>query len=173
MSARSLLDTVSKLERLICLAAFAVMTIALLADVISRKLLQTGLVGATEVAVMAMVALSMAGIGIATDAAAHFRLNALDRLIPAPIEGVVDRLAAFLTAVFFGVLLALTILMISQALALGDRTEILRVPIWILQCFLALAFLTNMLRFLVYALKPDLRPVGETSGGDAVAGEDA
>ena len=173
MSPNTLLAAIGKLERFICLAAFAVMTIALLADVISRKLLQTGLVGATEVAVMAMVALSMAGIGIATDAAAHFRLNALDRLLPRAFEGFVDRLAALLTAAFFGTLLVLTILMISQALALGDRTEILRVPIWILQCFLALGFLTNMLRFAVYALKPELRPVSETSGGDAVAGEDA
>lgn len=173
MSAKLVLETIGRLERAICLVAFAVMTVALLADVVSRKLLQTGLVGATEVAVMAMVALSMAGIGVATDGAAHFRLNALDRLVPAGLEAFFDRLAALITAAFFAVLLALTLLMISQALALGDRTEILRVPIWILQCFLALAFLTNMSRFAIYALDPSLKPQPEVEAAAPIVEEDA
>ena len=71
---RSLLAFLSAAERWAAVAAFAIMTLALLADVISRRLFQTGLIGAVEIAVFGMIALAMFVIGVATDHGAHLRV---------------------------------------------------------------------------------------------------
>lgn len=168
MTLKSILNALGRLERLICILAFAVMTLSLLADVVARKAFQTGLVGATEVAVMAMIALSMAGIGVASDQAAHFRLSILDSLVPDTLEKLIERIAGLMTSAFFVILLILAVIMVGQSYSLGDRTEILRAPIWILQCFIILAFATNAMRYGLYAVSPELRP-----SADPVAGDDA
>ena len=173
MSLRPVLNAVGTLERTICILAFSIMTLSLLADVIARKALQTGLVGATEIAVMAMIALSMAGIGVASDAGAHFRLSVLDSVFPDSMSEWVDRVAGLITSAFFIILLVLSIIMVGQSLELGDRTEILRVPIWVLQSFIVLAFATNALRYAIYALSPSLRPIPEgQDGAETIALED-
>ena len=154
----ALLKFISRAERWLAILAFAVMTLALLADVISRKAFQTGLIGSTEVAVIGMIALAMFGVGIATDEGAHFRLSVLDALIPKALAPAIDRIASVLTATFFLVFGALAFNMVLESAVLGDRTEIVRAPVWVLQTILLIAFITNALRYLIYALDPKLKP---------------
>jgi len=79
---RALLNVIGAAERWLTIAAFALMALALLADVISRRIFLTGLIGATEIAVIGMVAVAMFGIGVATDTGAHLRPRLFDFLIP-------------------------------------------------------------------------------------------
>ena len=168
-----LLSFIGKAERWITIAAFALMALALLADVISRRLFLTGLIGATEIAVMGMVAVAMFGVGIATDEGAHLRPRLFDALIPKAFEALVGRLASLVTAVFFAVFAGLAGWMVSESFVLGDRTEILRAPIWMLQSLIFIAFATNAVRFFLYALNPALKPGEdlEESAAGAADGE--
>lgn len=169
----ALLSWVGRVERGITLAAFALMALSLMADVISRRLFMTGLIGATEIAVIGMVAVAMFGIGIATDEGAHLRPRVFDALIPAGMVAGLERIASAVTAVFFGAFAVLAIWMVIESIGLGDRTEILRLPIWTLQAMIALAFTTNALRFLIYAVDPSLHPSEdlEESAAGAADGE--
>lgn len=167
------LSWIGRIERIVTLAAFALMALSLLADVISRRLFMTGLIGATEVAVIGMVAVAMFGIGIATDEGAHLRPRVFDALIPKRFDAGLARLASLVTALFFALFAALATWMVIQSAVLGDRTEILRLPIWTLQAMIALAFATNAIRFLIYAAEPALRPSEdlEESAAGAADGE--
>jgi len=160
----ALLKTLSRLERWAAIAAFAVMTLALMADVVSRRLFQSGLTGAIEIAIFGMIALAMFGIGIATDHAAHLRPTVFDGLVPQRLRPGVARLADLLTGLFFVVLAGFAAWMVAESMMLGDRTAILRVPVWALQSMLLLAFLGNALRFLAYCADPSLRPPERTDG---------
>lgn len=165
-----ILTAIGRAERWITIAAFALMALALLADVISRRLFLTGLIGATEVAVMGMVAVAMFGIGIATDEGAHLRPRVFDALIPKSLEPVLGRLSSAVTAIFFAIFAGLSAWMVAESVVLGDRTEILRMPIWTLQALIFIAFATNAFRFLAYALNPDLKPsedIEESAAGAA------
>ena len=162
---RSLLAFLSAAERWAAVAAFAIMTLALLADVISRRLFQTGLIGAVEIAVFGIIALAMFGIGVATDHGAHLRATAFDVLVPKPLRAGVDRFASLITGVFFLVLTGFAVWIVAESFTLGDRTPILRAPVWALQLILLLAFASNAARFLVYFADPSLKPV-ERVGGD-------
>jgi TRAP-type C4-dicarboxylate transport system permease small subunit len=154
----ALLAAIARFERWASLLAFALMALSLLADVISRRIFMTGLIGATEVAVIGMVAVAMFGVGVATDHGAHLRPRLFDALIPAPLEPVMVRLSSAITAVFFAVFAALSGWMVWESVILGDRTEILRLPIWTLQAMIFIAFATNTARFAIYAARPELRP---------------
>ncbi|TGY90193.1 TRAP transporter small permease [Marinicauda algicola] len=156
-----LLKALSRFERTVCIIAFAVMAIALMADVVSRRLFATGLIGATEVAVYGMIAVAMFGIGIATDAGAHLRPRFLDAIFPRAWRDGVQRLAYATTALFFAIFAGLSAWMVAESFVLGDRTEILRAPVWALQSMILVGFATNMLRFAVYAARPGLAPRDE------------
>lgn len=161
----ALLKLLSSAERWAAILAFAIMTIALLADVVSRRLFQTGIIGAVEIAVFGMIALAMFGIGVATDHGAHLRATAFDFLVPAPLRAGVARLASLLTAVFFIVLTVFAGWIVAESFLLGDRTAVLRAPVWALQTILLLAFASNAIRFLIYFADPALKPE-ERVGGD-------
>lgn len=155
---RALLNLIGATERWLTIAAFALMALALLADVISRRIFLTGLIGATEIAVIGMVAVAMFGIGVATDTGAHLRPRLFDFLIPGSVEPALDRLVSAVTAAFFAVFAGLAVWMVIESMILSDRTEILRLPIWTLQAMIAAAFITNFIRFAAYAIDPGLKP---------------
>ncbi|MGJ3232084.1 MAG: TRAP transporter small permease [Oceanicaulis sp.] len=164
----AVLVLIGRAERWITIAAFALMAVALMADVISRRLFMTGLIGATEVAVIGMVAVAMFGIGVATDEGGHLRPRLFDALIPKAADAALNRLASLVTSLFFAVFAGLAFFMVAQSVALGDRTEILRAPVWMLQAMIFLAFATNAVRFFIYALRPDLKPAEDLE--EAAAG---
>jgi len=79
-------------------------------------------------------------------------------------------LASAVTGLFFAVFAALSGYMVAESFALGDRTEILSAPIWLLQSVIFLAFASNAARFFIYAARPDLKPsedLEESSAGAA------
>ena len=169
---KGLLFVIARAERVLTVAAFALMAVALLADVISRRLFQTGLIGATEVAVVGMIAVAMFGIGIATDEGAHLRPRLFDKLFPKSAEGAIDRAASFVAGAFFAVFAGLAVWMVIESAGLGDRTEIMNFPVWMLQSMIAIAFATNAMRNFVFAADPSLKPSDDPEQAAAGAVEE-
>jgi TRAP-type C4-dicarboxylate transport system permease small subunit len=168
--AKGILGLMGRAERIVCGIAFIVMTGALMADVFKRLAVGAGVLGASEVGVIGMVAVAMFGIGIATDKGAHLRPRFLDGIFPGKWSVPVNQVADLVTSAFFLGLGVLSFLMVAETRALGDVTSILRMPLWPLQTILLVAFSFNAVRYLIFALYPALRAsddVEEAAGGAA------
>ncbi|MCG8444026.1 MAG: TRAP transporter small permease [Caulobacterales bacterium] len=173
MSLAGLLGVIGRAERALCVLAFFVMAAALIADVASRQLFSTGLIGAPQIGVVGMIAAAMFGMGIATDAGSHLRPRLFDALIPARFSALVERLADALTAAFFALMGGLAVMVVAESFALGDRMAVLNWPIWPMQIMIAAAFGTNAARFAVFSVQPSLRPAPEIAEIETMGGSDA
>ncbi len=178
----AVLRALSRLEQIVCVAAFVIMAGALVADVGKRLLgrfaawldalpwvsglsdaaaaagLGSGLMGAPQVAVVGLITLAMFGFGVAAQHGAHLRPRLLDGIFPISWSRWVNRAADGLTAGVLGGLAWLSGAMAGESAALGDVSSVLRWPIWPIQAAIAVAFGLNALRYLIFSIRPDLRP---------------
>lgn len=185
------LRALSRLERLVCVMAFAVMAGALITDVGKRVLgrlagwldalpmlsgladaaasagLGSGLMGAPQVAVIGLIAAAMFGFGVAAQQGAHLRPRLLDAIFPKAWTPVLTRVADAVTAAALGGLAWLAAAMTFESAAFGDVLSLLRWPIWPIQSVIALAFGLNALRYFLFSLRGDLRP--QEDGADQPA----
>ena len=166
------LNAIGTVERALCVAAFAVMSVALIADVVARELFSTGLVGAPQIGVVGMVAAAMFGMGVATDSGAHLRPRLFDRLVPEHLSDLIDRIANAVTALFFLGMGVLAVLVVGESFELGDRMAVLNWYIWPMQAMIAAAFLTNALRFAAFCADPSLKPPDDAGLVDVSASEE-
>ena len=156
--ARAFLAALSRFEKIACALAFMVMAGALVVDVLKREITGSGVLGAAQVGVIGMIAVAMFGFGVAAQSGGQLRPRFLDGAFPKAWSGAIDRLADLVTALGFAVIGALAVVMTRESAAMGDVTSVLRWPIWPMQAIIALAFLTNTLRYLVFFIYPALRP---------------
>jgi TRAP-type C4-dicarboxylate transport system permease small subunit len=160
-AARAFLNGLGLFERIACGAAFVVMAGALIADVGMREITGAGILGAPQVGVIGMIAVAMFGFGIAASQGAQLRPRFLDGVFPTAWGPAIDRLADAITAAGFAGIGALAVIMVAESAQLGDVTSVLRWPIWPMQTIIAVAFATNAIRYLIFALWPALRPADD------------
>jgi len=180
MIAKAYLSGLSLAERLICGLAFLVMAGALAADVGARlwgRLVSAltqkgaldpaiadglavggGVLGASQVAVLGMIALASFGAGLAAQQGAELRARFLEGLVPLRFAKTADRMGDALTALILGIIGILCAAMTIQSFQLGDVGAVLGWPIWPAQSLIASAFLLNAGRYVVFALAPAMRP---------------
>jgi C4-dicarboxylate transporter, DctQ subunit len=157
-AARKLLDALTAFEKTVCVAGFALICTSLIADVGSRIVLGSGIVGAPQIGVIGMIAVAFFGFGIAAATGGQLRARFLDFVFPKAWDTGVNRVADLLTAALLCVLTVLCALMTAEALRLGDVNSVLRWPIWPVQAIIVVALALNTLRYLLFAFFPDLRP---------------
>jgi len=163
----ALLNLIRVGERLIATTAFLLMILVAFSDVALREITGSGLDGAREAAVLLMVVLVMSGFGLASDAGRHLRPRFADGLIAATTSPWVGRIGDLLSAAIFTLLAVLAAALVRESWLLGEVTPVLRLPTWLVQLFLPLAFGLAALRHTGYLARPELRPV---EGGDLAAG---
>jgi C4-dicarboxylate transporter, DctQ subunit len=180
-AARLFLAALGRFERIACVVAFIVMAAALILDVAKREMgflfsladalnfaplrdfaeaigAGSGVLGAPQIGVIGMIAVAMLGFGVAAQSGAQLRARFLDGIFPRSWWPTVDRIADLITAAMMALLGVLAVLMVQESARMGDVTSVLRWPIWPMQCIIAFAFLSNALRYLLFALFPALRP---------------
>ena len=156
-------------ERVVALTAFFVLVLVVFGDVVSRELSGAGLYWASQTAVWANVLVVMAGFGLASANGAHLRPKFSDHWLPASWDGALQTLQHAFMALFS---LALGLLAATVTLETWQRGEIsiqLMVPVWPVQLFLPLAFLTAALRHSLYAWVPAVRPQESSALTDIAA----
>jgi TRAP-type C4-dicarboxylate transport system permease small subunit len=173
--AARLLHVIRAAEKLLCVAAFALLIAVIFADVLSRELTGAGLYWASQTGVWANVLVVMAGFGLASTDGAHLRPRFADGWLPESWGGALQFLQQITMALFC---LAIAMLSLSVVLGSWQLSEVdidLFLPIWPVQAALPLAFFAAALRYTIYAFSPELRPT-ETSAlamTDARANRDA
>ena len=157
-TAAAVLDYLGRLERILCVIAFAVLVAVLFADVISREATASGIHWAPQIGVWANVFVVMAGFGLASASGAHLRPRFADHWLPDAWQGAVGFLQHFLMALFCIAIGVIALRVVTGSYQLGEVEITLFWPIWPVQAMLPLAFFAGALRHGIYAAYPDLRP---------------
>jgi TRAP-type C4-dicarboxylate transport system permease small subunit len=143
------------------LAAGAFYTIAaaiLFADVISREIFSQSIWGGQRIAVLLANAAALIGIAVAVALHRHIRPSVLDNVVPDRLVPLVTRIGNLVSAAvmfcgaYFGALLVL------DNREMGFTTPPLDLEIWIPQLALPYGLASAGLRFLIFAVQPELQP---------------
>jgi TRAP-type C4-dicarboxylate transport system permease small subunit len=154
----------------LAVAAFGFIAAILLLDVIGREFIgpalrfvglepgATGIFAAQKLSVFALVIGSFAGIGIATATGAHIVPRFAFGWIPAAWGPAMDRLADILSALFLVGVAWFGFKFVGSSLKTDLRAPVLDWPVWPIQLFIPLGFLSAAGRYFLYAAWPPLKP---------------
>jgi len=155
---KRMLAVIAKFEQGITLLAFAVMTLVIIADVISRKATGLGIVGAPRIAVFAMIVTALASFGLASDKRRHLRPKFADTWFPETWNSWLTRLQEYLTAAFCLGFAVIAVGVVEETYALGETTRMLRIPVWPMQALIPAVFFIAAFRHAVFGTFLELRP---------------
>ena len=167
---RRLVETWHKGECWLAVAAFGFIAAILLLDVIGREFVgpvlrlvgidpgATGIFAAQKLSVFALVIGSFAGIGIATSTGAHIQPRFAYGWIPAEWGPVMDRLADVLTGIALVAVAWFGLKFVGSSMKTDLRAPVLDWPVWPIQLFIPLGFLSAAGRYVLYAVWPALKP---------------
>jgi TRAP-type C4-dicarboxylate transport system permease small subunit len=154
----------------LAVAAFGFIAAILLLDVIGRELVgpvlrlvgsepgATGIFAAQKLSVFALVIGSFAGIGIATATGSHIVPRFAHGWVPEKWGPVMDRLADVLTGLFLLAVAWFGFKFVGSSFKTDLRAPVLDWPVWPVQLFIPLGFLSAAGRYLLYAVWPTLKP---------------
>ncbi|WP_193140916.1 TRAP transporter small permease [Meridianimarinicoccus sp. MJW13] len=155
------LSALLTVETLVAGVFYAIAAAILFADVISRELFASPIWGGQRMAVLLANGSALIGIAVAVALNRHIRPSVLDGAIPARFDPVTVRLghlvgaAVMFGGAYFGALLVL------DNKAMGFTTPPLKLEVWIAQLVLPYGFASAGLRYLFFAIDPDLQPKHE------------
>ena len=151
-------------ESIVATAAYTVVAILLMIDVIGRELFATSFLGMQQIAVYGAIIAGFLGLTLATSDNAHLRPEFMD-FVAGRHENAVQRFGDILSALFFfaAAYVAYTFVLISMDA--GDKAPVLYFVIWPLQLVLPYAFGSAGVKHLIYGLRPDLKPYSGEVGG--------
>jgi C4-dicarboxylate transporter DctQ subunit len=157
-AARRLLRGLWLLEATICVLAFSITSIALMADVLGREFFGNGIFGAQRLAVWSTAIAGLVGFALVTAEAGHLRPRFLDGLVPKSAGPAFDRFGDLLSAVICIALGWYAVQFVQSSAALGERGMAIPIKVWPIQLILPWMFFSSALRHLCFATWPALKP---------------
>ena len=136
----------------------------LLADVTGRELLGSGIYWAPRTASYATTLAGMVAFAVVVSAGGHLRPNVLDGIFPNSWDRAVNRLADIISAAICAFFTWHAAAFVHSTYVIGTRAIALEIPVWYIQLVLPYVFASAGLRYLAFAVFPDLRPVQKSLG---------
>lgn len=161
ISARQLLAIVFSFEAFLAVISYLVIVGLLLTDVFMREVFGNSIWGAQRISVYLMIITGFLGLGLATAKGRHLRPRFADSLIPKKYAGIADRMGTALMAIIFACFFVVSVKFVRQAYEYGDLARTIKFPLWTIQLVVPYAFASTALRYLIYALRPELKPEEE------------
>jgi TRAP-type C4-dicarboxylate transport system permease small subunit len=158
-AARRFLRGLWLLEATVCVLAFSITAIALMADVLGREVFGNGIFGAQRLAVWTTAIAGLVGFALVTAEAAHLRPRFADGWLPKAVEPHIDRIAELVSAAICIFLGWFAIGFVQSSAALGERGMAIPIVVWPIQLILPWMFLSSAVRHLCFAAWPELRPI--------------
>ena len=158
-AARRFLRRLWLLEATVCVLAFSITAIALIADVLGREFFGNGIFGAQRLAVWTTAIAGLVCFALVTAEGGHLRPRFADGWLPKAIEPHIDRIAELVSAAICIFLGWFAIGFVQSSAALGERGMAIPIVVWPIQLILPWMFLSSALRHLCFAAWPELRPV--------------
>lgn len=157
-AARRLLAGLYRLEAGVAVACFALITLALTADLGGRELLGKGLFSAQRFAVYCMVIVAMLGFSLTVGWRAHLGVEVADKLAPAAWNEAMERLSDVVAAAICLFLAYWSWRFVAGSFADQARGQALEWLLWPIQAVLVWCFASAALRHGAFAAWPALRP---------------
>ena len=155
---RAALARLQRIEAAIAIAAFALITGALFADLVGREFLGRGIFVAQRFAVYCMVVAAFLGFSLAVGWRAHLGIDAAARLTPAAWDATMERLADAASAAACVFLAYWSWRFVAGSFADQARGQGLEILVWPVQSVLVWSFASSAIRHLAFAAWPALRP---------------
>lgn len=155
--AARVIDTLHRAEATVAVVTFACITAALFADLVGRELFGKGIFVAQRFAVYCMVVAAFLGFALAVGWRAHLGIEVAARLVPKAWNATMERVADAVAAagcLFLAYWSSRFVAGSYDDQARGQGFEIL---LWPVQAVLVWSFATSALRYLAYAIWPDMR----------------
>jgi TRAP-type C4-dicarboxylate transport system permease small subunit len=146
------------LEATVCVLAFSITAVALMADVLGREFFGNGIFGAQRLAVWTTAIAGMIGFALVTSEGGHLRPRFADGVIPKAVEPFVDRFADLLSAAICIGLGWYAVEFVKSSYELGERGMAIPILVWPIQLILPWMFFSSALRHLVFFAWPALKP---------------
>ncbi len=157
-SAKNFLEKLYKFEKAVAIFAFSVMTLVIIADVITRKIVGVGIAGAMRIAVYSMIVTALISFGLASQKGRHLRPKFADNLLPKSWEFNIISIQEALTALFCMVFAIVSAGVVYDTYLLEETSRMLRIVIWPMQSVIPIAFFVGFIRHGLYAIYPEIRP---------------
>ncbi len=157
-AARRFLGLLFRIEAAVAMLAFLAISLLLIADVASRELAGSSIWGAQRISVYLMIVTGFLGLGLAADRGRHLRPRFADGLVPAPLAPAAGRAGSAIMFAVFAWFAWLGVEFVMTAYEYGDLAQTIKVPLWTVQLIVPYAFASLALRYLVFAVWPELRP---------------
>lgn len=155
------LSALLTVETLVAGAFYTIAAAILFADVISRELFASPIWGGQRMAILLANGSALIGVAAAVALNRHIRPTVLDGVIPARFDGITVRAghivgaAVMFAGAYFGAMLVL------ENKAMGFSAPPLKLEIWIAQLALPYGFASAGLRYVFFAIDPELQPKHE------------
>lgn len=173
---QTFLDAWHAVEVWVAILAFSAIACLLIYDVVLREALMPLLglfgidgrgmllYGSQKIGVYLLVVGAFTGIGIATWTGAQLVPKVGQRVFPATWDQAANRVADLFTFAFLVAVTIIAALYVYDSFASGQRgSSGVSIEIWKVQIAIPLGFASAALRYLAFAIWPDLRPAdGET-----------
>ena len=155
---KRLVHTLRLIEAIVATAAYAAVAGLLMADVIGRELFQSSIFGGQQLAVYGAIIAGFLGLTLATSDNAHLRPEFMDFVFRRH-EQLAARMGDLMSAVFFFLSAYVAWTFVAISWEAGDRAPVLYFVVWPLQLIIPYAFASAGLKHLIFASRPDLKPV--------------
>lgn len=147
------IDIIGKIERLLATIFMGGMTSLVIFDVISREVFNQGLPWAQKTAVYLMIWGGFLGAIIVSEKGAHLRPEIGDKLWSKFPHGFV-RVQNLVSVVFCFFFVYASISYVAESMEFGDKSVVLKVPLWTLQAIIPYTFFSMGLRNIFYLIYP-------------------
>lgn len=161
---KSFLSYLTAAETVLAGACYALAGALLFCDVALREIFSTSIWGAQRAAVLSANGAALLGIAIAAGLNRHLRPTFLDNIAPKAVQPCLLRIghavsaATLFCGAYYGAVLVL------ENREMGFTTPPFDLEIWIPQVALPYALASAGIRYLCFAVNPDLQPTEDIPG---------
>jgi TRAP-type C4-dicarboxylate transport system permease small subunit len=133
-------DRIARVIEVLLALAFIFAVLLNFANVVGRYLLGVSLLGADEVQIFIMVAMTFLGAAVVTRRNLHLRMDVLIRFLPARARVALRVAEQVLLAILAGFVLTQSYFYARQMLRIGRTSDMAGIPMWIPHATVALGF---------------------------------
>ena len=147
-----------RLEAMVAVAAYTIVTCALMIDIVSREVFHHSIWGIQKIAVYSAITAGLIGLGLATSKGKHIRPKFTDTWLPTRWVGNLTRAGDLIATITFLVAGYVSIDLVVISYDYEFLAPVLDWPIWPFQIILPYTFFSTALRHGCSTVNPELRP---------------
>lgn len=148
-----------RIESTVAALAYVIVASLLLGEIVAREIFATTIWGSQRMAIYAAIYAGFLGLCLATAANAHLRPQFADNWWPKRWSGSLNRVGDLISAGLFIWLFFVGLEYIVASYEANETAPVIRWKLWWIQSVIIYAFLSSAVRHLVFAARPDLKPI--------------